>query len=207
MIRLFMVIGLLLAPLIVNAQTLADPRPAGDAAARVRPLTNIFQKSPVDLFRAAVSKSQNMAVYEGIPDPASESLLYTAESKRQDLLRFGKSAFYPKPINVSPGDREKIISLFQSGGAFSAGNNTPCGTFHADYLVVFTSEGEEWHAEIGLGCQEIRASGPGVCLNRYIPPSAYGQLMVSIGKYRVTRPSAGAERDNGPVLLQDRADN
>lgn len=203
MIRHCWILGLLLVPLMLKAQAVADPRPAGDAAARARPLANIFQKPPVELFRAAVSKSQTITVYEGIPDPTSERVLHAAENKRKDLLRSEGSAFYPKPINVSPADREKIKSLFQSGSVFSVGENAPCGSFHPDYLVVFTSEGQEWRAEIGLGCQEVRASGPGVCINRYIPPSAYGQLNVAIGKYRVSRPSAGPERNDGAVIAHD----
>jgi hypothetical protein len=169
-------------------QTNVDVREGTSTAAAARPLAGLFGKSPAERFREGISKSQRMEIFEGLPDPSSDPAAFLSERKRTDLLIFEKSAFYPKPMTLDPAERATIEAMFREGRAFSpGGDDSACGKFHPSFLLLWKSGNATWSAKLSMGCQEVLAQGPGVLMNRYIPPTSYSQLDKILAKHRETR--------------------
>lgn len=184
--------ALLAAGMVSLAAEEADVRTGEAAAAGARPWTALFQGSPVERFLKLIRSTPGFEVYEGLPDPIAEPDLFQTENARTDLRREGKFAFYPKPLALSAEDSAALDKLFQGENPFSPGGDEPaCGKFHPDYMIVWKSDPGPCLLEIGLGCQEIRGTGPNLFLHRYIPPPVYGALNRILGKYRVSRPGGG----------------
>lgn len=169
-----------------------DSRQGESAAAAARPLAALFGGSETDAFRKAVSEIPELQVFEGLPDPKVESSLFAKEITRGDLIRAGEFSFYDKPLPLTSEEIAELRTIFNPGNPFSpGGGQDPCGRFHPDYLLVWKAGGKTYSAQIGLGCQEIEALGPGAKIHRYIPPDLYARLNRILGKYVVNRPSAG----------------
>ncbi|MCX6968840.1 MAG: hypothetical protein NTV93_01630 [Verrucomicrobia bacterium] len=167
-----------------------DARQGESAAAAARPLSGIFGGSETDSFRKAVSSIPDLQVFEGLPDPKTESSLFAREITRGDVVSIGDFHFYKKPLAMSDADIAELRAVFSPGNPFSpGGGQDPCGRFHPDYVLVWKSGDSGYSAQIGLGCQEIEAAGPSLRIHRYIPPDIYARLNRVLGKYSVSRPS------------------
>jgi len=178
----------LFVPASIFGQTNVDVREGTSTAAAARPLAGLFGKSPAERFREGISKSQGVEIFEGLPDPSSDPAAFLSERKRTDLLIFEKSAFYSKPIALEPTERAAIEAMFREGRAFTpGGDDSSCGKFHPSFLLLWKSGNVTWSAKLGMGCQEVLAQGPGVLLNRYIPPSSYSLLDKILAKHQETR--------------------
>lgn len=186
-----LVLGNLFCLALLTLQA-ADPdvREGESAAAAARPLAALFGASDVDVFRKAVSGISGLQIFEGLPDPQTESALFTRESLRSDVIEFGDFHFYKDPLPIGEEERLELRAIFHPGNPFSpGGGQDPCGRFHPDYLLVWTSGEDTYSALVGLGCQEIEARGPKLHIHRYIPPESYGRLNRILGKLTVNRPS------------------
>jgi hypothetical protein len=171
-----------------------DARQGESAAAAARPFSGIFGGSETDSFRKAVSSIPDLQVFEGLPDPKTESVLFAREIARGDVVSIGNFHFYKKPLAMSDAEIAEIRAAFSPGNPFSpGGGQDPCGRFHPDYALVWRSGDSEYSAQIGLGCQEIEAVGPSLRIHRYIPPDIYARLNRVLGKYSVNRPQASSE--------------
>lgn len=167
-----------------------DARQGESAAATARPLSGIFGVSETDSFRKAVSTIPDLQVFEGLPDPKTESALFARESVRSDVMSIGDFKFYKQPLPMSDAEIEELREAFNPGNPFSpGGGQDPCGRFHPDYVLVWKSGESSIYAQIGLGCQEIETGGPSARIHRYIPPDIYARLNRVLGKYSVNRPS------------------
>lgn len=166
------------------AQNPADGRSGANAAAGARGLSGLFVKSPVEKFREAISSISEFQVYEGVPNRGVAPAAFKAAKDRTDLIAVADSFFFPKALEISAPDREKLGELFRSGKAFSPGEVPPCRIFHADYLIVWKKPGADWNALVGLDCQEVQAVGADVRFGRYIPPSGYAILSSALAKTR-----------------------
>lgn len=166
-----------------------DTRQGESAAAAARPLSGIFGGSETDAFRKAVSAIPDLQVFEGLPDPKTEPALFARESARSDVMNIGNFKFYKQPLPMGEAEIAELRAVFNPGNPFSpGGGQDPCGRFHPDYVLVWKSGESSFHAQIGLGCQEIEAGGPSVRIHRYIPPEIYARLDRALGKYSVNRP-------------------
>ena len=189
MIRLLTSALLLATALTAVAQNPADGRSGANIAAGARGLSGLFVKSPVEKFREAISSIAEFQVYEGVPNRGADPAAFKAAKDRTDLIAVAGSFFFPKALEISAPDREKLGELFRSGKAFSPGEVPPCGIFHADYLIVWNKPGADWNALIGLDCQEVQAVGADVRFGRYIPPSGYAILSSALAKSREPNPA------------------
>lgn len=168
-----------------------DVREGESAAASARPLAALFGSSDVDVFRKAVSAISDLQVFEGLPDPQTESVLFAREAQRGDVMKIGEFHFYKDPLPIGEEERSELRAVFHPGNPFSpGGGQDPCGRFHPDYLLVWKSGEATFSALVGLGCQEIEALGPKLRIHRYIPPESYARLNKILGKYSVSRPQA-----------------
>lgn len=184
--------GLLLCLVLLPLQAgEPDARQGESAAAGARPLAAIFGGSETDSFRKAVSAILELQVFEGLPDPKTESVLFAKESAREDVMKVGEFHFYKHPLPLSGFDIAELRAVFSPGNPFSpGGGQDPCGRFHPDYLLVWKSGESTFFAQVGLGCQEIEAVGPSIRIHRYIPPDIYARLNRVLGKYSANRPQA-----------------
>lgn len=166
-----------------------DARNGASAAAGARPLANFFQGSPSEAFRKAVAQIPELQIYEGLPDPRAETMLYDREKMRGDVFSLGNWKFYSKPLDLTQPEIAALREAFDPGNPFSpGGGEDPCGKFHPDYALVWKSGSTAYVALIGLGCQEIHASGPSIDIHRYIPPDIYAKFERILGKFTVNRP-------------------
>jgi len=166
-----------------------DARHGESAAAVARPLAGLFGGSEVDSFRKAVSTIPELQVFEGLPDPKTESALFAKGVARDDVMRIGDFSFYKQPVPLSKEEIEELRAVFNPGNPFSAGGGgEACGKFHPDYVLMWKSGEATIYAQIGLGCQEIEAVGPSIRIHRYIPPDIYARLNRMLGKHTVNRP-------------------
>jgi hypothetical protein len=166
-----------------------DSRQGEAAAAAVRPLAVLFGSSETDSFRKAVSAIPDLQVFEGLPDPKTESVSCAKEITRGDVMRVGNFSFYTEPLPLGQAELAELRAVFDPGNPFSpGGGQDPCGRFHPDYLLVWKSGETTFSAQIGLGCEEIEALGPSLKIHRYIPPDIYARLNRILGKYTVNRP-------------------
>ncbi|MFA7344684.1 MAG: hypothetical protein WC003_10295 [Terrimicrobiaceae bacterium] len=164
-----------------------DSRRGEAAAAAARPLVGVFGGSAADTFRKSVSAIPDLQVFEGLPDPKTEPASFARESARDDVMRVGDSSFYKRPLELGGADLAELRAIFSPGNPFSPGGGDPCGRFHADYLLLWKSGEATYHAQIGLGCEEIEATGPSVRIHRYIPPDIYARLDRVLGKHATHR--------------------
>lgn len=168
-----------------------DARQGESAAAAARLFSGIFGGSETDSFRKAVSAIPDLQVFEGLPDPKTEPALFAREIAREDVMRVGEFSFYKQPLPMSDAEIAELRAVFNPGNPFSpGGGQDPCGRFHPDYVLVWKSSASIFHAQIGLGCQEIEAVGQSGRIHRYIPPDIYARLNRVLGKYSVNRPQA-----------------
>ena len=165
-----------------------DARQGESAAAAARPLAGLLGGSPADSFRKAVAAIPELQVFEGLPDPKTESSLFAKENARGDVMRVGNFSFYKHPLPMSKAEIAELRAVFSPGNPFSAGGGDECGRFHPDYLLVWKSGESTFYAQIGLGCEEIEAAGPSIRIHRYIPPDMYVRLDRVLGKHTVNRP-------------------
>ena len=167
----------------------ADPdvRQGEAAAAAARPLAGLFSGSAADAFRKAVSAIPDLQVFEGLPDPTTESALFAKESVRSDVMRVGDFKFYKQPLELSQAEIAELRAAFDPGNPFSPSGGEPCGRFHPDFLLVWKSGESAFSAQIGLGCEEIEAAGPSLRIHRYIPPDIYARLNRVLGKHAANR--------------------
>lgn len=166
-----------------------DLRQGESAAAAVRPLAGLFGGGEADQFRKAVSATEDLQVFEGLPDPKTEPALFAKENARSDVMKVGDFRFYKRPLELSKTEIAELRALFHPGNPFSpGGGDNPCGKFHADYLLLWKSGEATYYAQIGLGCEEIEAGGPTGRFHRYIPPDIYGRLDRILGKLAAHRP-------------------
>ena len=171
-----------------------DARQGESAAAAARPLAGVFGGSETDSFRKAVSAIPDLQVFEGLPDPKTESALFAKESVRSDVMSVGNFKFYKQPLPMSDAEIAELRAVFSPGNPFSpGGGQDPCGRFHPDYVLVWRSGDSSFYAQIGLGCQEIDAVGGSVRIHSYIPTDIYARLNRVLGKYSVNRPQASSE--------------
>ena len=185
----FAVCVLVLAGGFLSKAAGSDSRTGESAAAAVRPLAGLFGGSDSDSFRKSVSAISDLQVFEGLPDPKTESVLFTKENTRDDVKRVGGFSFYSKPLGLTEAELAELRAIFNPGNPFSpGGGQDPCGRFHPDYLVVWKEKESTFYALIGLGCQEIEAVGPSYRLHHYIPPDIYARLNRLLGKHSVNRP-------------------
>lgn len=168
------------------AQPPVDGRSGANTAAGARGLSGMFVKSPVEKFREANSSIPEFQVYEGLPNPGADPAAFKAAKDRTDLIAVADCLFFPKALEMSAPNREKVGELFRSGKAFSPGEVASCARFHADYLIVWKKPGADWNALIGLECQEVQAVGADVRFGRYIPPSGYAILNSALANNRRT---------------------
>ena len=170
-----------------------DSRMGESAAAAARPFSSVFGSSEPDLFRKAVSAIPEVEVFEGLPDPKTESELFAKESTRSDVMRVGNFHFYKQPLPLSKSEIAELRAVFNPGNPFSSGGgDDPCGRVHPDYLLMWKSGESTFYAQIGLGCEEIEAGGPSLRIHSYIPPESYGRLDRVLGKHSVNRPGSGS---------------
>lgn len=182
---------LLLAGVSLSQAGEADSRAGESAAASVRPLAGFFGGSDADSFRKSVSAIVDLQVFEGLPDPKTESVLFAKENMREDVMRFGGGSFYKKPLELDETGLAELRAIFNPGNPFSpGGGQDPCGRFHPDFLVVWKEKESTFFALIGLGCQEIEAVGPSYRLHHYISPDIYARLNRLLGKHSANRPQA-----------------
>lgn len=166
-----------------------DSRQGASAAAAARPLAGLFGGSETDSFRKAVSAIPGLQVFEGLPNPKTESALFAKENARPDVMRVGDFSFYKQPLELSKTETAELRAVFNPGNPFSpGGGGDSCGKFHADYLLLWKSGESTYYAQIGLGCQEIEAAGPAGRIHRYIPPDLYARLDRVLGRHTVNRP-------------------
>jgi|GEM_PF-5145146 len=165
-----------------------DARQGESAAAAARPLAGLLGGSPADSFRKAVAAIPELQVFEGLPDPKTQPALFAKEYARGDVMRAGNFNFYKEPLPMSKAEIAELRAVFSPGNPFSAGGGDSCGRFHPDYLLVWKSGESTFYAQIGLGCEEIEASGPSIQIHRYIPPDMYVRLDRVLGKHTVHRP-------------------
>ena len=165
-----------------------DARQGESAAAAARPLAGLLGGSPGDSFRKAVAAIPELQVFEGLPDPKTESALFAKESVRSDVMRVGDFKFYKQPLELSQAEIAELRAAFDPGNPFSPSGGEPCGRFHPDFLLVWKSGESAFSAQIGLGCEEIEAAGPSIRIHRYIPPDMYVRLDRVLGKHTVHRP-------------------
>jgi len=160
----------------------------GESAAAARPLAGLLAGSPADSFRKAVAAIPELQVFEGLPDPKTQPALFAKENARGDVMRVGNFSFYKEPLPMSKAEIAELRAVFNPGNPFSAGGGDACGRFHPDYLLVWKSGESAFYAQIGLGCEEIEASGPSIRIHRYIPPEMYVRLDRVLGKHSANRP-------------------
>lgn len=166
-----------------------DSRQGASAAAAARPLAAVFGGSDADTFRKAVSAIPELKVFEGLPNPKTEPVLFAKESARPDVMRVGDFSFYKQPLELSKTEIGELRKAFDPGNPFSpGGGGDSCGKFHADYLLLWKSGESTYSAQIGLGCEEIEAAGPSFRIHRYIPPDIYVRLDRVLGRHAVNRP-------------------
>lgn len=187
----FALCALLMVGIALSKAAEPDSRAGESAAASVRPLAGLFGGSDADSFRKSVSAISDLQVFEGLPDPKTESVLFSKENTREDVMRFGGGSFYKKPLELDGAGLAELRSIFNPGNPFSpGGGQDPCGRFHPDFLVVWKEKESTFFALIGLGCQEIEAVGPSYRLHHYIPPDIYARLNRLLGKHSANRPQA-----------------
>jgi hypothetical protein len=168
-----------------------DARQGESVAAAARPLADVFGGSAADGFRKAVATISGLQVFEGLPDAKTQPALFARESARSDVMRVGDSKFYSQPLELDKAEIAELRAVFNPGNPFSpGGGGDPCGRFHADYLLLWKSGEATYYAQIGLGCQEIEASGPSGRIHSYIPPDIYARLDRVLGKHDARRPQA-----------------
>jgi len=168
-----------------------DARQGESAAAGARPLAGLFGGPSADEFRKAVAAISGPQVFEGLPDAKTAPALFAKESARSDVMRVGDSKFYSRPLELDKAEIAELRAAFNPGNPFSPGSGgDPCGRFHADYLLLWKSGEATYYAQIGLGCQEIEASGPAGRIHSYIPPDIYARLDRVLGKHDAHRPQA-----------------
>lgn len=168
-----------------------DARQGESAAAAARPLAGLFGGSQTDAFRKMVSGIPDLQVFEGLPDPKTEAVLFAKENTREDVMRVGNFSFYKEPLPLGESDLKELRAVFNPGNPFSpGGGEDPCGKFHPDYLLLWKSGDLTCYAQIGLGCEEIEAVGPAIRIHRYIPPDIYARLNRILGKQTVHRPQS-----------------
>lgn len=184
MIKLLLSAVFLATTLAAVAQNPVDGRSGANAAAGARGLSGMFVKSPVERFREAISLIPEFQVYEGLPSSGADPAAFKAAKARTDLIAVADCLFFPKALEMSAPNREKVGELFRSGKAFSPGEVAPCARFHAEYLIVWKKPGADWNVLIGLECQEIQAVGSDVRFGRYIPPSGYAVLNSALASNR-----------------------
>ncbi|MBE2203002.1 MAG: hypothetical protein IAE94_01500 [Chthoniobacterales bacterium] len=166
-----------------------DARVGESAAAAARPLAGLFGESGTDSFRKSVSKIADLQVFEGLPDPRTHPMLFTAENSREEVIRIEGGSFYKNPLALNEVELAELRAIFYPGNPFSpGGGQDPCGRFHPDFVVVWREKDSVYYALIGLGCQEIEAVSGTRRLHHYVPPDIYARLNRLLGKHARNRP-------------------
>jgi len=105
--------------------------------------------------RLAITDSERVNVYEGLPHQMFERELLAQESKRKDTEKMGSYRFYTPSVAASnPEVLKRLLSSPDTIQVFRG--EKLCGGFHPDYAVEwFDADGTTFFAQICFGCHEI----------------------------------------------------
>lgn len=162
----------------VQAQSAADPRPAGAAAAAARPFQTFFRPSVEDSFRAVVTSATAPPIARaGLPDPKKHPEAFARRAKERGVEWIDGYPYEKETISLPEATISALKELFTSGKTFSPGDlGDGCSTFHPEIRLEWKSGDTHATAAIGLGCQEILVGVGSESFRRYIPPASYGPL-------------------------------
>lgn len=141
-----------------------------------------------------LSKSATLNMYEGLPDPDTESDLYKQELAAKKTLRVTLGTyplpydFYETPLTVSPEDTEKLLALFTANNTFADRWLKRCG-FHPDYYLVWNEEGITYEVMLCFTCRQARFStAEQRPVDAIIQMHRFDEFAVILNKYVKQRP-------------------
>jgi hypothetical protein len=139
----------------------------------------------------AIGAADQLTLYEGLPHPDGEEVLFHQERLVSRTVRFHGFPFYRSPLEVPAEDVARLKSLLGTEKTFLAWcGEKKCGGFHPDYLVEGHAGGEMYRVLICFGCGEVKVFGPTHALRCDMENDSRKQLKELLKKYRKNRPAS-----------------
>lgn len=138
---------------------------------------------------AALRTADQFLLYEGLPHQGYERTLLEEERRSKATVTLQGFPFYRNPLEVSTKDQEALTALLGDEGSYRQWPGEKlCDGFHPDYLAEWRVGGLAYQVLICLGCEEIKAFGPGRNVRCDIRRDKVGDLATMLRRYRTNRP-------------------
>lgn len=140
-------------------------------------------------FIAAINGSEPDAIFEGLPHPGFERLLFEREKSRKDVFSIAGSVFYRSPLPLDAAEMSRVAAILTRRDAYARYRGPAmCGGFHADYAVQWRRKEGEFTCLICFGCHEFRLVDKGRVISAEISEEAYPRLKDLLSEKRRHRP-------------------
>ena len=108
-----------------------------------------------------IRTGSRLTLYEGLPHGMYEEDLLKGELKSKQTIQLHDFAFYRESLEVKRDDATKLSALIGDNAAFKdvSGLPKPCGGFHPDFAIEWSSGGRVYHCLICFGCDEAKLYG------------------------------------------------
>jgi hypothetical protein len=138
---------------------------------------------------ATVASANQFQVYEGLPHPNNEEMLFLRERATSRTIRLDGFLFYGTPVDVPAADAAVLKDLLGTERSFLAWRGEKkCGGFHPDYLAEWRAGADSYRVQICFGCGEVKVHGPASSLRCDMQNESRQRLEGLLKKYRTHRP-------------------
>lgn len=138
--------------------------------------------------RIALAKAKKFGLAEGLPHPAKETELFSAEAQRKDTQQITGFFFYKPELKADPGTTEKLRQIIANSDNLTEWKEKRCGGFHPDWSINWRRGWSKDHALICFSCDEIIYISGDYQLRYNLTDDAAKQLKALLAPFKTKRP-------------------
>ena len=139
--------------------------------------------------RLALAKAKKFDLSEGLPHPAKETPLFSAEAQRKDTQQITGFFFYKPDQKLDPATTENLKKIIaDSNNLTEWKEHKTCGGFHPDWSLNWRRGWSKDRALICFSCEEIIYISGDYQLRYNLTPAATKQLKSLLNPFKAKRP-------------------
>lgn len=143
--------------------------------------------------RNSLLRTQELLIHEGLPHQSFEPAALAAERAREDVAEIAGYPFYSPAVEADEDEKSSLKRLLSSKKSISSfSGEKPCGGFHPDFAVSWTTSTESFAALICYGCDEILFVSPSARFRYDLSSSSLSVLKEVFARFRLKRPAEHA---------------
>ncbi len=141
--------------------------------------------------RDSLLRTKELLIHEGLPHQAFEPGALGTERLREDVEDIAGYPFYLPAVEVGEDEKNSLKLLLSSKKSISSfSGEKPCGGFHPDFAVSWTTAmNESFAALICFGCDEILFVSPSTRIRYDLSSSSISELKEVLARFKLKRPA------------------